>query len=478
MAVVAVIAVVAVGLVSTVSSAVQLLASTALVMSGTFTPTPSAAFVRMAKDQFIVPTHPGQSIGPYHAITTPEQAWPVTGLHDYPFGTSVRIGQQDLEAAMALYGNDNLVIFGHSQSSVIAYREKTRLAALYPEGTTAPNIQFVTIGTLNLPNGGVMTRFWGGYLPFVDFYFNGPAPTDTQFHTDIITQRWDGFADFPIYPINLLAVLNAVAGIFYVHEEYEDVTLAGDPSKYFAGSHGDTDYYFFETKNLPLFGPLRSLGVPEALIDVIEPITTFLVELGYRRDIPLWVPSPARLIPIHNPLTVIEDFAAAVAQTIDNTRALLSPPRATTPAPVIPPAQATLPKEPVNEPDPEPASSPTVSSELSVGDDATGAGGDPAETRPETGSLTTHDEPEAEPERAVRTERPVRPSAAKSKGPRFRDYLHRGSPSVTAPSADHSDDERVSVKASPSTTSSGTGADDKDSGSSTGADGSGGDAGE
>jgi hypothetical protein len=410
-ALLALIAVVAVGLASTVASAVQLLASTALVMSGTFTPTPSAAFVRMAKDQFIVPTHPGQAIGPYYAITTPEQAWPVTGLFDYPFGTSVRIGQQDLEAAMALYGNDNLIIFGHSQSSVIAFREKARLAALYPEGTPAPNIQFVTIGTLNLPNGGVMTRFWGGYLPFVDFYFNGPAPTDTQFHTDIITQRWDGFADFPIYPINLLAVLNAVAGIFYVHEEYDEVTLAGDPSKYFAGSHGDTDYYFFETQNLPLFGPLRSLGVPEALIDVVEPITTFLVELGYRRDIPLWVPSPARLIPVHNPVTVLEDFVAAVGQTIDNTRALFSPPRPAAPAPITPaPAKArsVAPPEPVapvsdlpSDPDPVSLSTPSDTSE--------------AETAPE-------------PERVVHTKRPLLPSSTTSKGPRFGDYLHRGSP--------------------------------------------------
>jgi hypothetical protein len=30
---------------------------------------------------------------------------------------------------------------------------------------------------------------------------------------------------------------------------------------------------------------LRGLGVPEALIDLVEPLTTFAVELGYRRDI-------------------------------------------------------------------------------------------------------------------------------------------------------------------------------------------------
>ena len=319
---------VAIVLASMMSSAVQLLASTALIMSGTFTPTPPPWFVDMARYHFIVPTHPGVAFAAFVPVTTPEQAWPVTGFHDLPFGESVAIGLSDLEQAMAEHDNDNLVIFGHSQSSVIAYLEKRRLAEQFPVGTPAPDIDFVTIGTLNLPNGGVMTRFWGLYLPFVNFYFNGPAPTDTQFDTYIITQRWDGFADFPIYPIVLPAVLNAIAGFFYTHEDYEAVTLAPDPSQHFVGKFGDTSYYFFETENLPLFGPLRGFGVPEALIDVVEPLTTFVVELGYRRDIPPWVPSPARLIPVHDPAEVVADFVEAIDETVDNTLALLgqSPP--------------------------------------------------------------------------------------------------------------------------------------------------------
>ena len=38
-------------------------------------------------------------------------------------------------------------------------------------------------------------------------------------------------------------------------------------------TYGDTDYYFFETQDLPLFGPLRTLGVPEPVIDVVEPVS-------------------------------------------------------------------------------------------------------------------------------------------------------------------------------------------------------------
>ena len=100
------------------------------------------------------------------------------------------------------------------------------------------------------------------------------------------------------------------------------------------GKYGDTTYYFFETENLPLYGPLRSIGVPEPLIDIVEPLSIFVVELGYRRDIPPYVPSPARLIPVQDPAKVVDDFFAAVDETIDNTLAVLgSPPALSIPAP-------------------------------------------------------------------------------------------------------------------------------------------------
>ena len=43
---------------------------------------------------------------------------------------------------------------GYSQCAVIANIEKRKLAEQYPEGTEAPDIDFVLSGDLNLPNGG------------------------------------------------------------------------------------------------------------------------------------------------------------------------------------------------------------------------------------------------------------------------------------------------------------------------------------
>ena len=94
-------------------------------------------------------------------------------------------------------------------------------------------------------------------------------------------------ADFPVVPDHLVADLNALLGFLYVHTYPFDVTLAPGPSTSaaFQGTYGDTSYYFFEIQDLPLFAPLRTLGVPESLIDVVEPFFRVLVELGYDRTI-------------------------------------------------------------------------------------------------------------------------------------------------------------------------------------------------
>jgi PE-PPE domain len=374
-AVLVVMATVVLALVSTVSPTVKLSAdSTALIMGGTTVPTPDDASIQIVKNHFIAPTHPGQDID-YVAVTTPEELWPLTGvlrllvsavgppyagfdspvwpdepwwklsgLFDLTYDQSVQAGIADLETAMAAHGNDHLVIYAISQGAVVANVEKQKLAAQYPAGTTAPDISFVLSGDPNLPNGGLFARFPGLHIPILDMTFNGPEPTNTQFHTDVITRQYDGFADFPLYPLNLVADLNAVLGFAYVHLYDLDVSLPPDPttSPAYQGTHGDTTYYFFPTQDLPLFGPLRTLGVPESVIDVVEPVFRVLVELGYDRSIPPWEPTPARLIPPLDPAKVITDLVNAVGEGINNALALVGlPPLLSVPAPVTLAAPAT-----------------------------------------------------------------------------------------------------------------------------------------
>jgi hypothetical protein len=343
--------------VSTESPAVKLSAdSTALLLCGTACPTWNDAHVEDIKNQFIGPTHPGQDID-YTAVTAPMELWPLTGLFrvlgllglgepgcarpggdcwpDYPLwklsglfdltvDQSIQAGVANLEQAMAAAGNDHLVIYGDNQGAIVANVEKRKLAEQYPDGTAAPDIDFVLTSDFNVPNGGIHARFPGFYIPILDWTFDGPEQTNTQFDTDVIIRQYDGFADFPLYPLNVIATLNALLGVIYVSPFLFDVSLQPDPTATppTVSQHGNTTYYFFETEDLPLFGPLRTLGVPESLIDVVEPLFRVLVELGYDRTIPPGEPTPARLIPPLNPVTVTTDLVNAIGAGVNNAAAV------------------------------------------------------------------------------------------------------------------------------------------------------------
>jgi len=197
-------------------------------LGGTSAPTPDDAYVDVVRNQFIAPTHPGQEIG-YDAVTTPEELWPLTGvarllglaleppifglggpawpdepwwkvsgLFDLTADQSVQAGAADLEDAIAEHPNEHLVISGYSQGAGVANVVKRRLAEQYPAGTKAPDIDFVLIGDPNLPNGGLMSRFAGLHIPILDFSFNGPAATDTQFDTVEIVREVRRLHRFPV----------------------------------------------------------------------------------------------------------------------------------------------------------------------------------------------------------------------------------------------------------------------------------------
>ena len=300
--------------------------TTALVMGGTSLPTPTPWYMDMARNQFIAPTHPGLDID-YVPVTTPEEhgpltgidrliltvfaspklvngawsgvpLWKLSGLFDRNADQSVHDGVTDLEQAIAEHAGSPQVIFGYSQGAAVAVAEKRKLAQKYPVGTPAPAIDFVLLGDPSVPNGGLNSRFPGLHTYFLLGTFTKAEPTDTQFKTTVVSRQYDMATDFPLYPLNLVADLNAVMGFLYLHTHYNDVSLAGSASSGAqVQTHGDSTYYFFPTKHLPLFDPLRSIGVPEALIDLVEPTFRAIVEAGYDRSIPLWKPTAARLFP-------------------------------------------------------------------------------------------------------------------------------------------------------------------------------------
>ncbi len=110
------------------------------------------------------------------------------------------------------------LIEGFSQSAQIAIDEKLELIA---SGNPPPDVTFLLLGSGNRPDGGFLERFAGLVIPgATGFDFNGAEPTDAGITTIDIANQYDGNADFPQYPVNVVADLNALLGFIYQHAGY------------------------------------------------------------------------------------------------------------------------------------------------------------------------------------------------------------------------------------------------------------------
>ncbi len=295
------------------------LTATALIMGGTghplSTPQDSPEFINGytadANNDYIVLTgFCGADSCTPTAVSTPEQFMPVSGT--MPFDQSVGSGVTNLNQAInAQPAGESMVVFGYSQSARIASIEKGNLAAA---GSTLP-VSFVMIGNPNRPNGGILERFEGLKIPIAGITFDGATPTNTDFKTVDVTRQYDGWSDFPNNPLNPFATANAIAGINYLHSDYQSVGL-GDAL--YQGSYGDTDYYMIPSQRLPLLMPLADAGVPSPVITILDAPARVLVESGYDRTISPGAPTKASILYFPNPVQTGVNFMIAIPTGLDD----------------------------------------------------------------------------------------------------------------------------------------------------------------
>ena len=65
-------------------------------------------------------------------------------------------------------------------------------------------------------------------------------------------------------------------------------------------------------------GSVAHLGVPEPVLNIVQPALQVIVEAGYDRSIPFGDPTPAELIPSIDPATFTLEFANGVVQGANN----------------------------------------------------------------------------------------------------------------------------------------------------------------
>jgi hypothetical protein len=314
------------------------LTATALIMGGTnevlsvgpSTPEFIAEHLAHINRDFIAPTglcvggDPGCALV---AVYTPSQLRPFTGFLDMTLDDSVAAGRENLGACIrgdactvtpAPYtstgvqalGDTAYVVTGSSQSAAVASLEKSDLIADPIAGST---ISFVLISNPNRPNGGLLQRLAGAYIPIVGISFNGSTPTDSPRSAPLttvdVTRQYDLWSDFPTNPLNLLAVLNAFMGGLFLHDHYLDV----DSPAVLQGHYQDSAYYLEPTNLVPLLGPLAAIpvvGMPIA--QLLDAPLRVLVETGYDRTINPGQPTPAKILYFPNPIKTAIDFAISI----------------------------------------------------------------------------------------------------------------------------------------------------------------------
>ena len=282
-----------------------------LVIGGSGEPIPPPSSVTAALNYFnqIFSVLPSNA----HALFTPEGLYPLTGVKSLTLDVSVAQGVQILDSAikntLAANPSGSVAVFGASQSAVISSLEMENLAnpLLNPSPPTANQLGFILVGDEMNPNGGILARFPGFpagqplQIPSLGFTFYGATPSNTIYPTNVYSMEYDGFADFPQYPINLISDLNAFAGIYYVHNTYPANPSALPPGYAIQqlptspGYTGVTNYYMITTQNgLPLLDPVRAIpviGTPIA--DLLQPDLTTIVNLGYGNPNFGWSQGPA-----------------------------------------------------------------------------------------------------------------------------------------------------------------------------------------
>jgi hypothetical protein len=264
---------------------------------------------------------------PYFIVPYPAAFWPITPpgyIFSPTFDESVATGVNNLEGVRPVSTNSPTdVLWGYSQGATVVTQYKRDYNAQVSPPAQAPT--FVLVANPNRPNGGILERGVAfGTIPIVGVTFSGATPTTTAGQPDgtittyDIARQYDGIADAPVNPLNVIADANAAMGFYYLHGQYPNINPAG-PNLINQGTYGDTQYYLIATYPLPLLMPLESIPVIGfALADTLDPPLRVIVESAYDRSSSPGVPAPANPLYFPNPATFGTNLLLAIPVGLDN----------------------------------------------------------------------------------------------------------------------------------------------------------------
>lgn len=220
------------------------------------------------------------------ALDYPAQLGPLWGVGALTGDQSTTIGQQNLHAAILaeLAKGQKVYVAGGSMGTLVIDREIAYLETL----ASPPPADAITFYIF----GGESRGFGKTYAPGATLPIVGTTllqVPETRYNTVLVYSQWDGWANPPDRPWNVLAVLNAVMGVFLTTDEGNDHSevMNSSPADAVLVSEttnslgGKTSTYMIPTTDLPITRPLRMLGVPKSIVDTVNSWLLPIIARGY-----------------------------------------------------------------------------------------------------------------------------------------------------------------------------------------------------
>ena len=349
---VALIAVPALVVSTAITSAVQLLAATALILGGTQhslgpndDPTYVDNYLDWATNGFI---RPGYEEQPPPAINSVAVVYPAEFFPTFGTATmdqSVAAGRENVKNCLgasfadcdinetasgeAPQEGDDFSVYGYSLSAIIASLVKNDI--IDANQTSLDGTQFFLIANPMRPNGGILARDFEGFtIPVIGITFYGPTENscpstgceedDTLVTPTVdVAQQYDFLGgDAPMRPLNILAMTNSIMAYAQLHGPVQEHSL-DEGGLIDQGQYGDTHYYMIPADTLPILQPLVTAGVPAPALALPDAILRVWIEDAYDRDSSPGEHVTFNYIPIGDPIGLIGNTLGAIPVGIDDT---------------------------------------------------------------------------------------------------------------------------------------------------------------
>ena len=236
-------------------------------------------------------------------------------------GPSVHIGTDTLDGLVHDATGGPAVAVGLSEGSLVVNEEQARLLN-DPSAPPPSQLSFATFGDPAGRHGwgqSFLTSIFppGTMIPMIDYAI--PAPLESQYDTTRVITSYDGIADFPDRPTNLVSLTNALLGSIFYHTGIAFGNRGDVPPQNIrttVNSRGaKTITYLVPTQFLPLTLPLRLAGVDDATIAALDAMLRPMIDAGYsRNDNPFT--RPVAVDPVRG-LPAITDTSSVVEANLD-----------------------------------------------------------------------------------------------------------------------------------------------------------------